>query len=297
MGRWEKVLPDKLARSVGVFFGEGIGESNLSKARCEVFLVEQAHTLDLTTQVGDDGFGKRDDAILFPFAIADGNGLVFEINVLDAQADTFHQTQARAIEQLCHKFVGAVEMGEDAQDLVAGEDGGEAFGSFGTGKEDGLDIFVQDVAVEEEDGAEGLILGGSGDVFLLGEVGEESLDFWSAHFEGVTFVMEEDEAFDPVDVGFFGAIGIMFEAQGFADLVEKFFCHRRLILSRGCSIIYVCLTIFWLLRLHTAGIICNLWQLTTIGGYTEIINPSYSWALARWHNENKRKWLLREIGK
>ncbi len=226
MGRWEEILPDKLAGGVRVFFGEGIGESDLAKARREVFLVKQANTLDLTTQVGDDSFGERDNAILFPFAIAHGDGLVFEINVLDTQTDAFHQAQARAIEQLCHEFVGAVELGDDAQDLVTGEDGREAFGAFGAGEEDGLDVLVQDVAVEEEDGAESLILGGSGDASFLGEVGKESLDFWCAHFAGVTFVMEEDEAFDPVDVGFFGAIGIVFEAQGFADLVKQFFCHR-----------------------------------------------------------------------
>jgi hypothetical protein len=32
--------------------------------------------------------------------------------------------------------------------------------------------------------------------------------------------MEEDVAFDPVYVGFFGAIGIMLGTQGFADLIE-----------------------------------------------------------------------------
>jgi len=212
MGRWEEVLPDQLARGMGVFFGESVGESNLSKARREVLLVKQAHTLDLTPQVGDDGLREGNDAILFPFAIAHSDGLVFEVNILDAQADTFHQAQARAIEQLCHEFVDAVELGDDTQGLVAGEDSGEAFRSFGTGEEDGLDVLVQDVAVEEEDGAEGLILGGSGDASFLGEVGKESLDFWGAHFAGVTFVMEEDEAFDPIHVGCFGAIGIVFEA-------------------------------------------------------------------------------------
>ncbi len=60
---------------MGIFFGEGIGESNLSKARCKVFFVKQVHTIDLTTQVGDDGFGEGNDAVFFAFAVADGDGL------------------------------------------------------------------------------------------------------------------------------------------------------------------------------------------------------------------------------
>ncbi len=144
-GGREEVLPDKLARSMGVFFGKGVGKIDLTKASREVFFVKQAHTLDLTTQVGDDGLGEGNDAILFPFAIAHGDGLVFESDVLDAQTDAFHQAQARAIEQLCHEFVGAVELGDDAQDLVTGEDGREAFGAFGGGGEDdGLEVFVED---------------------------------------------------------------------------------------------------------------------------------------------------------
>jgi hypothetical protein len=53
---------------------------------------------------------------------------------------------------LCREFVGAAELGDDGQSLVAGEDSGGTFASFGTGEE-GLDVLVQDVAVEEEDRA------------------------------------------------------------------------------------------------------------------------------------------------
>jgi len=42
---------------------------------------------------------------------------------------------------------------------------------------------------------------------------------------GLLFFMEEDEAADPIDVGFFGAIGVVFCAEGIGELVEQFFCH------------------------------------------------------------------------
>jgi len=39
----------------------------------------------------------------------------------------------------------------------------------------------------------------------------------------VALVVKEDEAFDPVDVGLFGADGVLFFSDGVADLVEQFF--------------------------------------------------------------------------
>lgn len=37
------------------------------------------------------------------------------------------------------------------------------------------------------------------------------------------FIVGEDAASHPVHVGFFGAVGIVFEADGVADLVKQFF--------------------------------------------------------------------------
>ena len=79
------------------------------------------------------------------------------------------------------------------------------------------------MAVEEEDGAEGLILGGDGDLSFDGEVGDEGLDLGFCHVFGVAFLVEEDVAFDPFDVGLFGAVGVVFGAEGFAHLIEQFF--------------------------------------------------------------------------
>ncbi len=87
----EEVLPDELAGGVGVFGCQGIGEVDLSAAGREVFLVEQAHAFDLAAQVGDNGFGQRNDAVFFAFTIAHGDGFVLKVNVFNPQADAFHQ--------------------------------------------------------------------------------------------------------------------------------------------------------------------------------------------------------------
>jgi len=64
--------------------------------------VEQTDPLYLAAQFRDDCFGKRDNAVLLALAVPDGDGAVFKIHVLDAQADALHQAQAGAVEELRH---------------------------------------------------------------------------------------------------------------------------------------------------------------------------------------------------
>ncbi len=71
---------------------------------------------------------------------------------------------------------------------------------------------MQHFALEEEDSGKRLVLGGGGDVALGRQVGEEGADFGRPHLAGMPFVVEADEAFDPVDVGFFGVQGVVFGA-------------------------------------------------------------------------------------
>lgn len=119
-------------------------------------------------------------------------------------------------------MMDAGEAGEDAEGLGVGEDGGEALGAFSAdGIEGKVAFHTEHLTVEEEDGGEGLVLGGGGDALLDGEVGKEGFDFGGAHFTGVALMVEEDEAFDPGDIRFFGADGIVLTADRVADLIEK----------------------------------------------------------------------------
>jgi hypothetical protein len=106
-------------------------------------------------------------------------------------------------------------------------------GPFGQGEEDGVNLFVEDFAVEEENGAEGLILGGGGDVPFHGQMGQEGLDFGGAHLGGVALVVEEEEAAHPVQVGLFGAVEIMLEPEDFPELVQQFLRHSELLVKGG----------------------------------------------------------------
>ncbi len=61
---------------------------------------------------------------------------------------------------------------------------------------------------------------------LIDKVEEEGPDFRGTHLSRMTLVVEKDEAARPIHVGFFGAVGVMLEAQDIPQLVEEFLFGR-----------------------------------------------------------------------
>jgi hypothetical protein len=123
-----------------------------------------------------------------------------------------------------------VHVGEDISDLVAGEDHWKSRGPFSAiYLIDPGERFPEDLIIEEEQSAKGLVLGRGADVALDGEVGEEGSDFGFGHFNRVTFVVKEDEASYPEPVSFFCPAAVMFGCYGFVDEITKSGCgHGRL---------------------------------------------------------------------
>jgi hypothetical protein len=149
--------------------------------------------------------------------------MVFQVEVLDAQAQTLGEAQSAPVEEPGDQLVVAGEEVDDALDLVAGEDGGQVLRAGGASQAvfEGK-VLLEHLAVEKEQGAEGLVLGGGGNMLHGGEVDEKAADLIRPHVGGVALVVEEDVALDPVNVGLFGVLGVVFDAQLIADLVEEF---------------------------------------------------------------------------
>jgi hypothetical protein len=120
---------------------------------------------------------------------------------------------------------------EDGQGVAAGEDGREVLGALGPleGVELGH-VEVKDALVEEEEGAEGLVLGGGRGAAVDGEVGEEGGDLGGAEGTRVATFVEADEVADTVEVCRFGAGGIVVAAEGGAGGLDE---GRGPILGRG----------------------------------------------------------------
>ena len=215
-------LPGPFLGGVGVLAGEGIGEEDVGLVGGEVLGVEEPHLREMLGQCLFQPPGEHGEAILLAFAVSNGDLVHFEINVFDPEAQALHEAQARSVQEGSHEVGGAIERTEDRADLGPGEDDGEAFGPPGGGNAyEGRQWNAEDFAVEEQEGIAGDVLGGSGDVFFDGQVGEVVPNGIRSEGGGVPFAVEDDEAPDGGKVAVFGAEAEVLEANDGADLFQK----------------------------------------------------------------------------
>jgi hypothetical protein len=216
-------LPGPLTRGARVFTVEGVGQVDFAEAIGEIFFVKDFDAGEVFAQGSFEGFGQEGDAIFIAFSIADDDLVEVEIDVLDAEAEAFHEAEAGAVKEPGEELVGAGHGGKEAVGFLASHDYRKALRAFGADELiHPLKGLVEDFVIEKDKGVEGLVLGGGGDFLVYGEVGEKGLDLGSAHFAWMPFLMEEDVALDPEDVDFLGAEGVVFDAEDFANLVEEF---------------------------------------------------------------------------
>lgn len=165
----------------------------------------------MIAQKGDERVRRHRDAIVLALAVADDDQALGEINIPDAQADAYHQTEVTAVEQAGYQLMGAGHHAEDAADLVSRQHSRKAFGLFRA--QDvavEADCVFEHVAIQEAQGAERLVVGRGGDLSVDGHMGEEGFDLSSAHLLRVAKLalcgsVREDEAFGPRR--FFGVDG------------------------------------------------------------------------------------------
>lgn len=228
-------MPCPFLGGSAVFDIEGVGEDGLSVAFGKVFFVQGFHILEHLFEFGDDAFGEDGEAVVVAFSAADDDLAVVEVEVFDAQAHTFHDAEPGAVHDLCHQAGRSPHPADDLHGFGVGQNCRKPLraGCLGeVGRQ--LDIHLQDGTIEEEDGAESLVGSRDGDLALSGKMGNEGADLGFSHVFGMALAVEEDVALDPVLVGLFGAVGVMFGAQGVADLIHELFpVGGRFGLERG----------------------------------------------------------------
>ena len=82
---------------------------------------------------------------------------------------------------------------------------------------------VQYIAIEEREPTERLVLGGSGHLLLHGQAGGAGFDLGVTYVASMALVVKQDEAGGLPDVDLLGTDGMALEADGAANLIQKFF--------------------------------------------------------------------------
>jgi len=160
-GGRKEILPDPFLVRVGKFFIQSVGQRDRGKAGSLILLILVSDLRNVQAQRWKDTIGKHGDAIIAAFAIIDEDAVIFEVDVFDAQAQTFHQPQTAAVHDLGHELISAAELKQDGAGFFFGKNGGNAFSFLGPNKCQGrvIQLNFQEVAVKKEDSANGLVLG------------------------------------------------------------------------------------------------------------------------------------------
>ena len=134
-----------------------------------LLLMPRFELFDVRQQFRDDSLRQRHGAIFLAFAVMHGQDAGVEIQAMDAEIQTFEQAQAAAVEQLDDERVRRGQLRENGVNFRARQHDRNA--PFPLGAHDAAHVaefFPQDMAKEEEQGVEGLILAGRRDAPIDG---------------------------------------------------------------------------------------------------------------------------------
>jgi hypothetical protein len=145
-----------------------------------------------------------------------------EVHVLHPQAQGFEQPQAGAVQEQGGEARRPVERVEDGLHLLAGEHHRDPLPVPGAHDvvEPGQRL-PEDVAIEKQQRAQGLVLRRGGHVALDGPRAQEPRDLGGPHVGRVALVVEEDVAPDPADVGLLRAEAAVAGAQRRPDAIQQ----------------------------------------------------------------------------
>jgi hypothetical protein len=137
------------------------------------------------------------------------------VEVLDPEPDGSHEAQAALIEPCGHQWGGAVPQRHDHRDVEL------LVGAHGI--DPPLHSLVEDARVEEHLGPHGMVLGGSSDIAVHGQVREERLDCRFRREEVVAglHAMETDVAHDPRHRGALGVKRGVVETEHLSDFIDE----------------------------------------------------------------------------
>lgn len=130
-----------------------------ARAHGQIGLMLRADILEMADEFGLDHPREHGDPVFVALAAADDDLIAGEVDVLDTEPATLEHPQPRPVQQASHEVRHALESLEHGADLIAREDDGQPRGALGA--HDAIEPWqgdVQHVAVEEEEGAQRLVL-------------------------------------------------------------------------------------------------------------------------------------------
>ena len=215
------VGPPLRVLGVWVFLGQEPWKGN-GNAFGHVVCGQRFGQYQLPVQGGAETFGKDDDPTFVAFGLVEVEPSAAQVEVLDSQVERLAHAQPAGVDQVNDQprrvAVGVRYLGQEAEHFITSRAMAQSGWPFRPKRVHVSELLFERMAVEEEQGAEGLVLGGGGHA-LQGQAGEESFDlllsrnqrlgFWSFKEGGILA--------HPVNIGFFSAEGGVLKSTSFSE--------------------------------------------------------------------------------
>jgi hypothetical protein len=194
----EEVLPGEALRGRWHLDAQGVREIDFATARGKLGAVALGDGVELRAEAVPHPRGQEGGAVVVPLASTDGEHVALEVDVLHAEGEAFEEAKAAAATYFRDEPERRLQVLEERAHVAAREDRGEVLGAVSAFEaRERRQVEVEDLAVEEGEGAEGLVLGGRRDAAVDGEAVEEGGDLGGAEVAGVAAVVEGDVGADP----------------------------------------------------------------------------------------------------
>ena len=165
---------------------------------------------------------RRTHSVASGLAAPDADLPPLEIDILHAQAQGLEQAEPASVQEQRDEVDVAGQMTEQGADLVARQHDGASLRTLRPDHEfEALEVPVQNLPIQKEERARGLVLRGRAHAALGGEVSQERRDFRGSHARGVREVVKPHESANPKDVRLLGAAAVVPPTNREADMDEK----------------------------------------------------------------------------
>ena len=212
--RREHVLPPEFPCRLGILARQRMRQPHLARAPPEIALVQDVYALHLRLQRRHQRRRQHGPAILAALALPHRDLVAGEIHVLHPQADAFHQPHPGAVQQPRQHRHAPLHVGQQCPHFGLRKDRGNAPRPLGAhhvvhpGQ-----LHAQHVAIEEQDGRQGLVLGAGRHVPLHRQTGQERLDVRRPQLTGMTCPIGQDEPPYPSQIRPLGTQAVVTDPQ------------------------------------------------------------------------------------
>ena len=213
----------------GIFGIECVWRLDAAALRLAISLPLGACRQQLAVQLRRQRAGQHDHTVLAALGLTHDDEPAGKVDILDAQAHCLHQPHASAIKQLRQHSGDAIfHLGQHPGYLGLGHDrwnarlAGRPIDAIEPRKIDG-----QDLAVQKQNRAQGLVVGRGRHMALGSQHGQESLDAFCVdvarmpHLPAVVVTRPANEKSHPIQIHLLGREAIVHVANPLAHLVQQ----------------------------------------------------------------------------